>query len=316
MATSIPVIDLSDPDRQSNAKKLARIFETIGFVYLDNVPGYGKVEEEKLLQVTKQFFALPLEEKLRCSPKRWNKDAAGVYRGYIPIDTKAGFLREQYGTGPTLPKEDPDVLSGNPLYEPTPWPREDVCSASFYETMQAHREAMLNAGMEFLRLLSIGCGLPENTFDSRFHPKSISSLRIMHYPTYGETETPTFTCEEHIDAVFVTLLVTFSYEGLEIQKEDNTWVSVAPRAGSLIVNIGELLSRLTSGRYKATRHRVRDIKRDRYSSPFFFEARFDAEFELPLEGTSITYGPWAIQRMKRHKGQYDHMPDFPVQKSK
>ena len=310
MATSIPVIDLSDPDRQSIAKKLARIFETVGFVYLDNVPGYGKEKEEKLLKVTKWFFSLPLEEKIRCSPRKWNEKATGVYRGYVPIDTKKGHLREQYETGEMLPKDDPDVLSGNPLYEPTYRPEEEG-NVSFYATIEAHHKAMLDAGMEFLRLLSIGCSLPENTFDSRFLPKSASSLRIMHYPTYGETESPTFTCEEHIDTPFVTLLATFSYEGLEIQKEDNTWVSVAPRAGSLIVNIGDLLQRVSSGRFKATRHRVRDIKRDRFSVPFFFEPRFDAEFEFPLEGTSITYGPWYIKRLRRHAYQFAHLPDFP-----
>lgn len=58
----------------------------------------------------------------------------------------------------------------------------------------------------------MGLGLHENTFDDRFLPKSVSSLRIMHYPTYEGSESksePTFTCEEHIDTVFVTLLVTF-----------------------------------------------------------------------------------------------------------
>jgi isopenicillin N synthase-like dioxygenase len=312
MATSIPVIDLSDPDRQSNAEKLARIFETVGFVYLDNVPGYGKEEEQKLLKVAKWLFSLPLEEKLRYSPKKWNENSKGIFRGYIPIDTKVGFLREQFGTAETLPKDDPDVLSGNPFYEPTPWPNENGSDLSFYETLTSHFKAMLNAAIEFLRLLSIGCGLPEDTFDSKFIPKSTSTLRPMHYPTYGETESPTFTCEEHIDTPFVTLLATFSYEGLEIQKEDNTWVSVAPRAGSLIVNIGDLLQRVSSGRFKATRHRVRDIKRDRFSVPFFFEPRFDAEFEFPLEKTSIQYGPWCIKRLRRHTHQFSHLPDFPV----
>ena len=311
MATCIPVIDLSDSDRQGNGRKLAKAMETIGFVYLDNIPGYDEDTERGLLKAAEWFFSLPLEDKIRVSPKNWNKDALGVYRGYVPIDTEKGHLREQYETGETLPEDDPDVVSGNPLYEPTPWPNEEGASLPFRRTMATHHEAMLKAGMDFLRLLAIGWGLHENIFDDRFLPKSISSLRIMHYPTYGDTDTPTFTCEEHIDTVFVTLLATFSYDGLEIQREDGTWMSVAPRPGSMIVNIGDLLSRVSGGKFKATCHRVRDIKRDRFSVPFFFEPRFDAVFEFPLERASITYGPWSIKRLRRHKYQFAHLPDYP-----
>ena len=103
---------------------------------------------------------------------------------------------------------------------------------------------MINAGLEFLRLTALGLGLDEHEFKERFWPKSVS---IIHYPTYQPTRESTFTCEEHIDTVCVTLLVTFNYLGLEILRDDGTWMSVAPRPGSLIVNIGDLLSQLTKG---------------------------------------------------------------------
>jgi len=153
-------------------------------------------------------------------------------------------------------------------------------------------------------------GLDEHAFDERFMPKSVSSLRIMHYPTYQPKSESTLTCEEHIDTVFVTLLVSFNYPGLEILKEDGTWMNVAPRPGSLAVNIGDLLSQLTKGRFKATYHRVQDIGRDQYSMPFFFDPRFDAKFEFSDGSIFITYGPWLIQKMKRFV-EYAHVSDFP-----
>ena len=156
---------------------------------------------------------------------------------------------------------------------------------------------MINAGLEFLRLTALGLGLDEYAFEERFWPKSLSTLRIMHYPTYQSTHESTFTYEEHIDTVFVTLLVTFNYPGLEILHDDGTWMSVEPRPGSVIVNIGDLLSRLTIGKFKATYHRVRDIGKERYSVPFFFEPRSDAKFELP-DSSIITYGPWLKQRLR------------------
>lgn len=201
---------------------------------------------------------------------------------------------------------------------------EDDPSVPYRELMMSHYHAMIDAGMEFLRLTAIGLGQDEHIFDKRFVPKSVSSLRIMHYPTYKGapcfTNTPNtctgsdreFTCEEHTDTAFVTLLVTFSYPGLEILQEDGQWMSVPPRPGSLVVNIGDLLSRLTGGRLKSTYHRVRDTGIERYSVPFFFEPRFDGRFEFPDDSSTIYYGPWVLQRMKRHKYQYAHIPDFPL----
>ena len=307
---SLPIIDLSHSDRQDNAKRLVQAMETAGFVYLDNVPGFDKAVEEKLLKGASWFFSQPLEEKLSCSPKRWNANSRGVYRGYIPTDVDKGHLREQYETGETLPAGDPDLESGNPLYELTPWPSETLSGAAeFRQLMEAHRFAMVNAGMEFLQLTAIGLGMNEHAFDHKFLPKSTSSLRIMHYPTYKSDESVP-TCEEHYDSGFITLLVTFSFPGLEYLKEDGTWASIAPRPGSLVVNIGKVLSRLTNGRLKATYHRVRDIGKKRFSCPFFFCARSNAVFELPDDGSKIVYGPFVINSMRKHNCQYEHMPDF------
>ena len=308
---SLPIIDFSSPDRRTTAKELTKAMETVGFVYLENVPGYTKEVEEDLHKAASWFYSLPLDEKLRLSPKKWNKDAAGVYRGYVPINVVEGHLREQYEMGEMLPEDDPDRKSGNPTYEATPWPSEDDAIIPFRQFMASYYNVMIQAAMEFLRLTAIGLGMDEHVFDEKFLPKSVSSLRIMHYPAYEQADEPTFTCEEHIDTVFVTLLATFSYPGLEILRDDGTWMSVAPRPGSLVVNIGDLLSRVTNGRFKATYHRVRDIGKDRFSVPFFFEPRFDGKFVFPDDGSTITYGPWMLQRLRRHKYQFAHLPDFP-----
>ena len=121
----------------------------------------------------------------------------------------------------------------------------------FHELMYTYyyMYAMINTGLEFLRLTALGLGLDEHEFEEWFWQKSLSSSRIIHYPTYQPTHDSTFTCEEHIDTVFVTLLVTFNYPGLEMLRDDGTWMSVAPRPGSLVIN---LLSRVTKGKFKAT----------------------------------------------------------------
>ena len=320
MESTVPVIDFSFPDRQSTAKQLTKALETVGFVYLDNVPGFNKEVENVLHQTAEWFFSISLEEKLQLSTKNWNKDAKNVFRGYIPIDVDKGHLREQYGVGELLPLDDPDLKSGHPLYERIALPTKDFpvksClndDGTFGGFMMSYYYVILNVGVEFLRLMAIGLGLPEDSFASKFVPKSISTLRLMHYPTYFDItgkrpeQVSEFTCEEHIDTVFVTLLVTFSYPGLEIQREDGLWIKVTPRPGSLIVNIGDLMSRVTNGRFRATPHRVRDTGKKRYSVPFFLEARSNAKFEFP-DSSIITYGPWLVERLRRHKYQFAHLP--------
>ena len=144
-----------------------------------------------------------------------------------------------------------------------------------------------------MRLTAIGLGLDEHIYDDHFLPKSTSSLRLLHFPALKEGKS-FLRIGGHEDASFATLLVTFNNQGLEYQNEEGVWVGVEPRSGSVILNIGKLLSQLTEGRFKATRHRVRDIQTDRYSAPFFLEARSDAKFVIPNSDT-ITYGPWLRQ---------------------
>ena len=310
---TVPVIDFSEPDRQQTAMKLVKAMKEVGFVYLDNVPGYDKQLEDQLLQASKWFFGLPLEEKIKLSPKVWNSSATTVYRGYVPINIERDQLREQYETGETLPDNDPDRLSGNPFYEATPFPypdRED--GKKFHQLIDLTREMFMNATIEFFHLVSIGLGLEEDTFDDRFLPKSLSSLRLMHYPTYEKVRgnRDTLTCEEHIDGVFVTLLVTFGYPGLEIEKSDGSWLPVPPRSGSLILNIGDFLENVTDHKLKAGKHRVKDIGMERYSLPFFVEPQYHSKFTLP-DGTSFVYGQVYTDSVRRRfKYQFGHLPDY------
>ena len=307
---SLPIIDMSNPDRQEIARKLTKAMETEGFVYLDNVPGYNKEVESELFEAAKRFFSLPIEEKLRYSPKKWNKEAKGEYRGYSPANPvdKDGVY-EHFLMGETLPDDDPEKISGNPLYEATPMPSHD---AAFCKIVNSHLSCMIDTGMEFMRLAAIGLGMGEHVFDDRFLPKSLSTLRFLHYPVVEEDQERELLLQAHEDLSFVTLLINFNNPGLEYLREDGSWVDIVPRPGSLVVNIGKLLSELTGGRLKATRHRVRNDskQRDRFSLPFFFKARSDAKFANVTDssGAQITYGTWLVRGLRKYH-VYSHLPD-------
>ena len=310
-AASIPIIDLSNPDRKMIAKKLAEAMETIGFAYMDNIPGYDAETEASVWRVIEWFFSLPLEQKLQCSPKMWNEKSKGLYKGYYPIKggPSISAAGEKYMFGDILEEDDPDVMSGIPFYELPPLPNEDGCGVPFRDTMVSHRKLMENAGLEAARLLAMELGINEDSLIAKFVPKSCSDLKPLHFPK--QLNGPSILVEEHIDIGFITLLSSLGYEGLQIRLDDGTWIDVVPRPGSVVVNIGNTLAGLSKGRFKATRHRVRNMGEERYSLPYFFMPRFDAKFDILEEGEikSITYGPWAIKNLKNIL-DFSHLPDY------
>lgn len=215
-------------------------------------------------------------------------------------------------------QRDPTTPGPHPFFQETnTWPQGVEGDELFREQLLAHYRAVLQCGTEILRLVSLGGGLPEDWFFSLFFPDSLSTLRLLHYPPRPESppeaardEDTVLCCSEHSDSGFVTLLATFNYKGLQICTEDGLWMDVPCRPNSLVMNIGDMLSAMSGGRFKATRHRVIDTNVDRFSVPFFFEPRNDADITRVMpapqtanrqvleSGGSKLYGPWLIEKMK------------------
>ena len=113
---------------------------------------------------------------------------------------------------------------------------------------------------------------------------------------------------------FVTLLATFNYGGLEILKDDGKWMAVPCRPNSLVMNIGDMLSNMSGGKFKSTMHRVVETGVQRFSVPFFFEPRYTADVtrlmlkpqeEKGAESQLMSvkpglerYGPYLIEKMR------------------
>ncbi len=148
--------------------------------------------------------------------------------------------------------------------------------------------------------LARGLGLGERFFDDAFAGAGISTLRLIRYPARSAASLEAagdeaFTVHDgvrremvgraHVDSGFLTLLAQDGVEGLQARRRDGTWVDVPPTEGALAVNFGKVLERWTGGRIKATEHRVLWSGRERFSIPFFYEPRADAEIApLPLPG--------------------------------
>ncbi|RYD77248.1 MAG: isopenicillin N synthase family oxygenase, partial [Sphingobacteriales bacterium] len=152
----------------------------------------------------------------------------------------------------------------------------------FYEAGMGAYKAIEKTGKEMLRSIALYLGLDENYFDAKIHNGN-SILRPIHYgPIVGEPKNAV-RAAEHEDINLITLLMGASAEGLEVLNKTGNWVAVTALPEQLVVNVGDMLQRLTNNKLKSTTHRVVNPPKEmwgtsRYSIPFFLHPRS----EMPL----------------------------------
>lgn len=297
---TISIADLFGPPSPGRDRVDAEIMAAasgIGFMAVRDFPGDAWLTPDSRAQLLR-IFALPDAEKQKLL--RWNFDRTkkNVYRGWFPLQPMAVSYKEGIDMGPDITETARVSVADDPLCEPTPLPAEDALPGWRTATADYYR-AMETVGNALMRSIARGLGLPETIFDSYFE-HGISTLRLIRYPLRANAgvaisgpdfsvvhkgETRTIIGREHADSGFVTLLAQDGVEGLQAKNLAGEWIDVPPANGTLAVNFGQLLERWTGGRVRATRHRVIAPKTVRFSIPFFYEPRADAEIApLPLRG--------------------------------
>jgi isopenicillin N synthase-like dioxygenase len=273
--TSVPIIDIrglrsSDPaERESVASELGKAAAEVGFFYVSGA-GIDDALFERMLAATKEFFALPVEEKMR-----YYIGLSKCHRGYVPageegLATGMPEMKEAFDTALDLPADDPDHLAGNPMLGPNTWP----VLPGFAEAVTAYYQAVLDVGHRLLWAFAVALGEDPDTF-SRHATKTPSQLRLIHYP-YDADATDGEGIGAHTDYECFTLLKPTA-PGLEVLNGAGEWIDVPPVPGTFVVNIGDMLELWTNGAYVATSHRVRKVKEERYSFPLFFNVDYHTE---------------------------------------
>ena len=246
--------------------------------------------------------------------RAWNPKSKNCYRGYYPVTPNVTCYKEGLSLAKELPVDDPLRISGNVMYEPNQWPPESEPGAvAFRQFMVAYFDCMFELGLEVTRLLAIGIGKEESYFDQLFLDKSVSTLRLMHYPLRSRPvpdaaikDGQVLTCLEHTDTNYVTFLSTFQNEGLQILTKEGEWIDVELCPDCVVMNAGETLVKTAGKQFRATMHRVVDRGEERFSVPFFLEPAYFSDLgsyeresngEGGKEGDTIPYGPWLSKRM-------------------
>jgi isopenicillin N synthase-like dioxygenase len=262
--TSVPTIDISGlrsserAERERVATEIGRAASEVGFFYIS---GTGVDDElfDRMLAVTKEYFALPVEEKMRSYI-----GLSRCHRGYVPVgeegvETGTPDLKEAFDTALDLPPDDPDYVAGNPMLGPNTWP--DL--PGFAEAVTAYYDAVLDVGHRLLWAFAVALGEDPDVF-SRHATKTPSQLRLVHY-SYNPDAEDGHGIGAHTDYECFTLLKPTA-PGLEVLNGAGEWVDVSPVDGTFVVNIGDMLELWTNGAFVATSHRVRKVVEERYSS--------------------------------------------------
>ena len=272
---NLPVLSLSDSP-EDFARAIGASFREYGFALVKD-HGIDAALIDQAWDLTAQFFALPEEEK-----RKYFIPGISGARGYTPFKTeiakgaKAHDLKEFWHVGRDLPEGSP-LASSMP---PNVWPDSPEGFQEVFTRLYAEFD---KAGAKILSRIALHLGLDENWFDPAIEDGN-SVMRLLHYPPVADAEGGAIRAGAHEDINLITLLLGAQEAGLELLTKDGRWVGVAPPEGAIVINIGDMLQRLTNHVLPSTTHRVRnpDAERaahSRYSMPFFLHLRSDFPFK-------------------------------------
>lgn len=273
MHYQVPVLDLdrmaSDPGALVNEAGSA--YREFGFCGFRN---HGIPDEiiDDAYDVFRRFFSLPKDVK--CT----YQSSDGGQRGYTPFgveqarDHAVPDLKEFWHVGREMSGSNPwpDIL------KPNVWPGEIEDFRSKALALYAQLEAL---GKQILGIISVSLGLPRDWFDPHVRYGN-SILRAIHYPPLTGNTTGAVRAARHEDINLITLLIGSNEAGLEILARDGSWVPVTSIPGTIVVNIGDMMKRLTNHVLPSTPHRVVNppgeaAQQSRYSIPFFLHPNPD-----------------------------------------
>ena len=306
---NIPSVDLADfteGNKETKAafvKKLGKAYEEIGFVAVKN-HGLSDALCAELYAQVKGFFTLSKEEK-----EAYEIEGLAGQRGYVSFgkehakNKNEGDLKEFWHFGQTVEDNDPIKEEYPDNVQVNELPKFNAVGREVYQKLEA-------TGREMLRAIALHLNLDENYFDAKIHNGN-SILRPIHYPPITHEPKDAVRAAEHEDINLITLLMGASADGLQVLNKSGEWISVTALPDQIVVNVGDMLQRLTNNKLKSTTHRVVNPPREkwgtsRYSIPFFLHPRSEVSLNClpscisesnPKNFSDITAGEYLEQRI-------------------
>lgn len=295
--TSLPILDLSElggdaARQQAFYDKLSFAAREVGFFYLIN-HGVDAALSEQVQQLSRQFFALPDEEKQQVAMLH-SPHFRGYNRAGSELTRSQPDWREQFDIGAErqpLPVQAGDA-GWKRLQGPNQWPQ---ALPELKPVLLAWQQAMTQMSLRLLRAFARALDLAPDAFDPLYGDKPNEHIKLIRYP--GQTAgTSSQGVGAHKDSGFLSFLLQDNQRGLQVEVEPDRWVDALPLQGAFVVNIGELLELASNGYLRATVHRVvaPPADKDRLSIAFFLGAQLDATipvYQLAPEIARLALGP-------------------------
>ncbi len=306
----IPTVDLSqfvhgtEEQKTAFVQALGQAFHEVGFVAVVN-HGIQKNLVDGFYASSKAFFALPEEVK-----RKYEVAGLAGQRGYTSFgkehakQSKVADLKEFFQIGQEVPVD-------HPLKPQYPDNVQVVETAEMPLLGHELYRAFERAGSQLLEAIALYLDLDRNYFNPYIqHGNSI--LRSIHYPPITQEPASAIRAEQHEDINLITLLVGASAGGLQLLNSDNQWVAIMPEADEIVINVGDMLQRLTNNYLKSTTHRVVNPPREewhlpRLSIPFFLHPVSSMDLTClefcvtpgnPLHYSPITAGAYLDERLR------------------
>jgi len=314
MFDEIPIIDVSpalegtDAGLNQVAKEVDYAYSQVGFAYISN-HGIDPSLIESIFEASKQFHALPHEEKMKLERNEF-------HRGFVPINSST--VRTSSVAKVTKPNQSESFLiMGNqmapdtPLTGPNQWPKN---LPGFKEAVLAYHDTLTDLARALIRPLSVALGEDKYFLDRHFI-QATTYLRMLYYPPQPpQSPDDLYGAAPHTDQGFLTMLVQDDVGGLQVRNTKGEWIDAPPIPGTFVMNSGDMLHRWSNGRFISTPHRVINRSgRARYSNPFFLSPDMNSKIEAipatvtpdnPAKFEPIIYGEYVVSRIRKNYAQH------------
>jgi len=234
----------------------------------------------RLDTLAREFFALDETEKAEIAMAHGGR----AWRGWFPVggELTSGIPDRKEGIyfGAELGADDPRVRAGVPLHGPNLFPRRP---AALRTVVLAYLDTMTQLAHAVMRGVALALGLSPDWFARELTADPTILFRIFSYPPASSEDEDEWGVREHTDYGLLTIVGQDEVGGLQV-RSTRGWIDVPPDADAFVCNIGDMLERMTGGRYRSTPHRVRNTGPSaRLSFPFFFDPGWDAEVQAVPE---------------------------------
>jgi isopenicillin N synthase-like dioxygenase len=275
--TELPVVDISllfsdnIADRKKAAQSLDKAVRDAGFFYLK---GHGVAPHliDNLKREVKAYFSQDIDKKMDNYIGLSNN-----HSGYVPkgeeqfyshtVNNTNADLKEAYDIGP----ESASLMARFIKDASTQWPD----NLGFKQAVREYYDAMLALSRTLFTGFALALKLPEDTF-TQYLTVPPSQLRLIHYFDNPQAKKSDSGIGAHTDYEFFTVLLPTA-PGLQVLNGANEWINVPLFDDCFVINIGDMMELVSNGQYVATSHRVRQVKEERYSFPFFSSLDYETE---------------------------------------